>query len=443
MISLQQLQSLVSNGEIDTVVIALTDMQGRLMGKHVTADFFINEVIPHGAEGCNYLLAVDTDMKTVEGYALSSWASGYGDFVMKPDLATLRLAPWLEKTALVQCDLEDHAGVGVLPSPRQILKAQLERLHARGLTALAATELEFILFKDSYEAAWKKAYRDLEPFNYYNVDYSIQGTSRAEPVIGRIRREMTKAGLVVENSKGECNLGQHEVNFKYKDALATADDHVVYKTGAKEIASLMGHSLTFMAKFNEREGSSCHVHFSLRGLDGSATFAAQPEIFDHFMAGQLAAMRELTLLYAPNINSYKRYAKGSFAPTAAAWGRDNRTCGLRVVGHGHSLRLENRVPGADVNPYLALAAMIAAGLHGIDNKLPLEPEFKGNAYESDKPRVPRNMHVARELFANSSLAKSAFGDVVHAHYLNYADVELEAFDAAITDWERFRGFERL
>jgi glutamine synthetase len=441
--TLEQLKSLVAEDKIDTIIIALTDMQGRLMGKHVTAQFFLEEVLSHGAEGCNYLLAVDTEMRTVDGYALSSWATGYGDFVLTPDLSTLRLAPWLEKTALVQCDLSDHHQRAVLPSPRQILKRQLERLSERGLQAFAATELEFMLFKDSYEAAWKKAYRDLEPFNYYNVDYSIIGTSRAEPVIGQIRRQMQQAGLVVENSKGECNFGQHEVNFKYKDALATADDHVVYKTGAKEIASRMGHSLTFMAKFNEREGSSCHIHFSLRQKDGTPIFATNPSSFEQVMAGQLAALRELTLFYAPNINSYKRYAIGSFAPTAVAWGRDNRTCGLRVVGSGSSLRLENRVPGADVNPYLALAAMIAAALHGLDNQLPLEPELVGNAYFSDKPRVPRNMHVARELFANSALAKTAFGEEVVAHYLNYADVELDAFDAAVTDWERFRGFERL
>ena len=443
MLNLEQLKSMIQNSEIDTVVVGLTDMQGRLMGKHVTAEFFLNEVVGHGAEGCNYLLAVDTDMRTVEGYAMSSWSTGYGDFAMKPDLNTLRIVPWLGKTAMVQVDLEDHHGQAVAPSPRQILKAQLERLEKHGLAAFAATELEFIVFNETYENAWKKAYRDLEPANYYNVDYSILGTSRVEPLIGRIRRDMGKAGLIVENSKGECNFGQHEVNFRYKDALATADDHIVYKTGAKEIAHQMGQSLTFMAKFNEREGSSCHIHFSLRGTDGTPVFKTQPELFDHFLAGQLSCLREMTLFFAPNINSYKRYAVGSFAPTAVAWGRDNRTCGLRVVGSGSSLRVENRVPGADVNPYLALAAMIAAGLHGIENKLALEPEFKGNAYHSKKPRVPRNMREARELFAKSKVARSAFGDVVHAHYLNYADVELEAFEAAVTDWERFRGFERL
>jgi glutamine synthetase len=288
--TLEELKSLVNEDKIDTVVIGLTDMQGRLMGKHVTAQFFLEEVLNHGAEGCNYLLAVDTEMRTVDGYALSSWTTGYGDFVLTPDLATLRLAPWLEKTAIVQCDLSDHHHKPVLPSPRQILKRQLERLSERGLQAFAATELEFILFQDSFEAAWKKAYRDLEPFNYYNVDYSIIGTSKAERVIGQLRRQMQQAGLVVENSKGECNFGQHEVNFKYKDALATADDHVIYKTGAKQIAANLGHSLTFMAKFNEREGSSCHIHFSLRQTDGTPIFKTQPDVFEHFMAGQLAAL---------------------------------------------------------------------------------------------------------------------------------------------------------
>jgi glutamine synthetase len=442
-LGLEQLRSEVHNGSIDTVLVVLTDMQGRLMGKHVDAQHFLNEMTEHGGEACNYLLAVDVDMRTVEGYAMSSWNTGYGDMVMKPDLNTLRRIPWLEKSAMIQVDLEDHHHAPIKPSPRQILKWQLERLAEQNLTALAATELEFIVFKDSYETAWQKGYKDLTPANLYNVDYSIMGTSRVEPLIGRIRREMAQAGLIVENSKGECNFGQHEVNFKYKDALSTADDHVVYKTGAKEIASQMGMSITFMAKYNEREGNSCHIHFSLRASDGKAIFKEKNEMFEHFLAGQLACLREFSLFYAPNINSYKRYAVGSFAPTAVAWGRDNRTCGYRVVGEGSSLRVENRVPGADVNPYLALSAMIAAGLHGIENKLPLEAEFKGNAYASKKPRVPSTMREAQNLFAKSKVAKAAFGDEVVAHYLNYAEVELLAYESAVTDWERVRGFERL
>ena len=443
MLTLKDIQQAVKTGSIDTIMIVLTDMQGRLMGKHVDAQHFLNEMTEHGGEACNYLLAIDVDMKTVDGYALSSWSTGYGDMVMKPDLSTLRTIPWLEKSAMVQVDLENHQHEPIKPSPRQILKHQLERLSEKNLAAYAATELEFIVFKDSYEQAWQKKYQDLAPANLYNIDYSIMGTSSVEPLIGRIRRDMAQAGLIIENSKGECNLGQHEINFKYKDALATADDHVVYKTGAKEIASQMNSSITFMAKYNEREGSSCHIHFSLRAKNGKAIFNEKPEVFESFLAGQLACLREMSLFYAPNINSYKRYAVGSFAPTAVAWGRDNRTCGFRVVGEGPSLRVENRVPGADVNPYLALSAMIAAGLHGVENKLQLEPEFKGNAYTSKKPRVPSTMREAKDLFAKSKIARSAFGDEVVEHYLNYADVELQAFESAVTDWERVRGFERL
>ncbi|MFL5825763.1 MAG: glutamine synthetase family protein, partial [Thermoleophilaceae bacterium] len=317
------------------------------------------------------------------------------------------------------------------------------RLAERGWTANVGTELEFIVFRNTYEDAWNKGYRDLEPANYYNVDYSLLGTARVEPLIRRIRNSMMGADMRVENSKGECNFGQHEVNFRYTQALQTADEHTIYKNGAKEIASQEGCAITFMAKFNEREGNSCHIHCSLAAEDGSNVFRGDEQTFHRFIAGQLAAMRELTLFYAPNINSYKRFVPGSFAPTAVVWGEDNRTCSMRVVGHGEALRVENRLPGADVNPYLAIAAMVAAGLHGIDNELPLEPAYDGNAYESDKPRVPATMRDARDLFAESAIAREAFGDEVVDHYLNYARVELEAYDAAITDWERYRGFERL
>ncbi|HEX6455716.1 MAG TPA: glutamine synthetase family protein, partial [Solirubrobacterales bacterium] len=279
--------------------------------------------------------------------------------------------------------------------------------------------------------------------NLYNIDYSLLGTARVEPLIRRIRNEMAGAGMKVENSKGECNLGQHEINFRYDSALRSADNHAIYKNGAKEIAAQEGHAITFMAKFNEREGNSCHVHCSLAREDGSNAFAADQALFERFVAGLLACMRELTLLYAPHVNSYKRFAKGSFAPTAIAWGRDNRTCSLRMVGDGEGLRVENRLPGADVNPYLALSAMIAAGLHGIDAELPLEPVFEGNAYESDKPRVPSNIYAARDAFAASEVAREAFGGEVVDHYLNRAGVEIAAFEAAVTDWERYRGFERL
>ena len=440
---LDELKDAVAGGTVDTVLLAIADMEGRLQGKRLTAQHFLDSVLEHGAEGCNYLLAVDVDMDTVGGYEMASWEHGYGDFVMKPDLGTLRPIPWHEGTALLLADVEWENGDEVVASPRQILRRQLARLAERGLEAFAGTELEFIVFRNTYEEAWKQAYRDLEPANLYNVDYSLLGGARVEPLIRRIRNEMGAAGMTVENSKGECNLGQHEVNFLYDEALAAADSHAVYKTGAKEIAAQEEMAITFMAKFNEREGNSCHIHCSLGKDGGGNAFADDERLFKRFIAGQLDCMREMSLFYAPNVNSYKRFAKGSFAPTAVAWGNDNRTCSLRVVGHGQGLRVENRLPGADVNPYLAIAAMIAAGLHGIDKKLQLEEPLRGNAYESDKPRVPSNIYDARDLFAESRVAHEAFGDDVVGHYLNRAQVEIDAAEAAVTDWDKFRSFERL
>ena len=440
---LDDLRKAVKDGEVDTVLLTIADMEGRLQGKRLTAGHFLDEVVEHDAEGCNYLLAVDVDMNTVDGYAMSSWERGYGDFVMKPDFDTLRPIPWHEATVQLMADLAWEDGTDVVASPRQILRRQLARLAERGWKAMAGTELEFIVYKDSYEEAWRKGYRDLDPANLYNVDYSMIGTARVEPLIRRIRNSMTGAGMRVENSKGECNFGQHEINFHYGEALATADDHAIYKTGAKEIAAQEDMAITFMAKLDEREGNSCHIHCSLQQEDGSSVFAADQAVFDKFVAGQLAALRELTLMFAPHVNSYKRFVAGSFAPTAVAWGKDNRTCSMRVVGHGQGQRVENRLPGADVNPYLALAAMIAAGLHGVDNDLQLEPAFEGNAYESDKPHVPHTMYAARDLFAESDIAREAFGEEVVDHYLNRARIELEAYEAVVTDWEKFRGFERL
>ncbi|HEX3241974.1 MAG TPA: glutamine synthetase family protein [Solirubrobacterales bacterium] len=441
--TVDELKKAVADGTVDTVLLAIADMEGRLQGKRLTATHFLNETLEHGAEGCNYLLAVDVDMETVGGYAMASWDTGYGDFQMKPDLATLRPVPWHPGTVMLMADLQWEDGREVVASPRQILRRQLARLQERGLTANAGTELEFMVYLDTYEEAWKKGFRDLEPANLYNIDYSLLGSARVEPLIRRIRNEMAAAGLTVENSKGECNLGQHEINFRYDEALRTADDHAIYKNGAKEIAAQEGQSITFMAKFNEREGNSCHIHCSLAGDGGANAFAADQALFESFIAGQIACMKELTLWYAPHVNSYKRFAAGSFAPTAIAWGRDNRTCSLRVVGHGEALRVENRLPGADVNPYLALSAMIAAGLHGVERELELEPAFEGNAYESDKPRVPHNIYDARDAFAASGMVRDAFGAEVVDHYLNRAQVEIDAFEAAVTDWERFRGFERL
>ena len=447
-LTIEDLRTEVRDGEIDTVVLAITDMQGRLQGKRLDAEYFLHEVLQHGTEGCNYLLAVDVDMNTVDGYAISSWERGYGDFVMVPDLATLRRVPWQPGTALLLADVAWLDGSEVVESPRQILKRQLARLTERGWQAYVGTELEFIVFEDSYEQAWDRRYHGLTPPNRYNVDYSVLGTSRVEPLLRAIRLGMRDAQLPVESAKGECNFGQHEIAFRYAEALTTCDNHVVYKTGAKEIAAQQGSSLTFMAKYNEREGNSCHIHLSLRAPDGTPVFAGDreggvSELFERFVAGQLAGLRELSYFYAPNINSYKRYQPGSFAPTAVAWGFDNRTCAVRVVGHGSSLRFENRLPGGDVNPYLAVAAMIAAGLHGVDEGLAPVPAFAGNAYAAGFEHVPTTLHEAGRLLDGSALARSAFGDAVVDHYVNAARVETAAFDAAVTDWERIRSFERM
>ncbi|MET9226521.1 glutamine synthetase family protein [Lentzea sp. NPDC003310] len=446
MLTVEELREAVETGEIDTVLVAIVDMQGRLQGKRCAAQYFLDEVLGHSAEGCNYLLAVDVEMNPVSGFEMSSWERGYGDFVMKPDVETLRRVPWQEGTALIMCDVVWENGDPVVASPRQVLRKQLDRLEALGLDCYVGTELEFIVFDDTFEQAWNAGYRNLTPSNQYNVDYSLLGTARVEPLLRAIRNGMTGAGMVVESAKGECNPGQHEIAFRYTTALRTCDQHAIYKNGSKEIASQQGKSLTFMAKYNEREGNSCHIHLSLRSKDGEPVFAeghGMSDLMKHFLAGQLAGLRELTYFLAPNINSYKRYVQGSFAPTAVAWGRDNRTCALRVVGHGQSLRFENRVPGGDVNPYLAVAALIAAGLHGVEQKLELEDEFVGNAYASDRPTVPTTLREAADLLAGSKIAQEAFGKDVVDHYLNAAKVELAAFDAAVTDWEKVRGFERL
>jgi len=441
-LNLDQLRNGVQAERFDTVLLAFGDMQGRLQGKRIVAEHFLDSVVEHGSEACSYLLAVDVEMNTVDGYAMSSWETGYGDVELVPDFSTLRPIPWHEKTALCLGDLRWADGSPVVASPRRILQAQLERLAERGLEAFVGTELEFVVFDNTYEQADRKHYRDLTPSNRYNVDYSMLGTARVEKLIGRLRRDMTTAGMLIESSKGKGNDGRHEINFRYGPALKTADDHVVYKSGAKEIASLEEKAITFMAKYDQGAGASCHIHLSLRDAEGSV-FARDQGFLERWVAGQLACLRELTLFYAPNVNSYKRFVKGSFAPTAVAWGQDNRTCAVRVVGHGDALRMELRVPGADVNPYLALAAMIAAGLHGLDNELELEPPLPGNAYASDKPRLPSTLTAARDVFATSKVAHAAFGEEVVAHYLNGARVELEAFEASVTDWERVRGFERL
>jgi glutamine synthetase len=447
-LTIDELGGLIEKREIDTVIVAFCDMQGRLIGKRTSARLFQEDIAAHGAEACNYLLAVDVEMNTVDGYAISSWETGYGDMVLKPDLDTLRVIPWLPGTAMVMADLTTMDGSPVPQSPRDILKTQIARLAERGLVPFVGTELEFIVFENSYRDAWAKKYDGLTPASDYNIDYALLASTRMEPLLRDIRNGMDGAGMYCEGVKGECNLGQQEIAFRYTEALATCDNHAIYKNGAKEIADQHGKALTFMAKFNEREGNSCHIHLSVRGADGDAVMAGEgpygfSKLMEHWIAGLIATTRELSLFFAPNINSYKRYVEGSFAPTAIAWGLDNRTCALRVVGHGSGLRVENRVPGGDVNQYLAVAALIAGGLYGIENELELEPIFEGNAYGSDAPRVPTTLRDAAELFANSAVAQEAFGPAVVEHYLNNARVELKAYDAVVTDWERIRGFERF
>jgi glutamine synthetase len=428
---------------VDTVVVAFTDMQGRLMGKRYHIDFFLEEIeAGHEAEGCNYLLALDMEMDPQPGYALASWERGYGDFGLQPDLATLRPIPWLEGTALVLCDVVWHDGTPVAPSPRQVLRAQVERARAAGYEAMFGSELEFFLFRQTYAEAHAQHYRELTPSVPYILDYHVLASTYDEPFLRQIRNGMAGAGLRVESSKGEAWPGQHEINFRYADALRMADDHVVYKSGAKEIAHLNGCSITFMAKPDHTSiGSSCHIHSSL-WRDGASAFAGESDVFKQYLAGQIACARELAIFVAPTINSYKRYAAGSWAPTTLAWGHDNRTCGFRIVGHGNALRAETRIPGADANPYLAFAALLAAGLHGIENRLELPPPFEGNAYESDVQRFPSTLREAIDCLEHGTMARAALGDEVVDHYLNYARTEQRLFDQVVTCYERERMFER-
>jgi glutamine synthetase len=441
--TLDELRADVSAGRTDTVLLVVCDMRGRLRGKRVTARHFLDVVVEQGAAADHDLLGVDVDMGT-DGDGPASREQVPGDVEIRPDLTTLRRVPWHEGTALCLGDVARGDRAPVAASPRHVLRRQLERFTARGWEALVGTELEFLVFTGTYEQAWDAGYRDLTPANRYGIDHSMLGTARVEPLIRRIRNAMTDAEMGVEGSGGRRTRGQHEITFRYAHALRTADDHVISKNGAKEIAAQEGVAITYMAKYDEREGNACHIHLSLRDRDGAALFATDDQtLLERFIAGQLATLRELTLLLAPNVNSYKRFTVGSAAPTAIAWGLDNRTCALRVVGHGPDRRVECRLPGADVNPYLAIAALIAGGLHGIDHELPLEEPYAGNAFLSDKPRVPTTLREAAELFGASPVARDAFGEDVVDLYLEHARAELDAFDAAVTDWERFRGFERL
>jgi glutamine synthetase len=442
-LSLEELAGAVIAREIDTVIVAFTDMQGRLMGKRLHAEFFMEEVAPgHTVEGCNYLLALDMEMDPVPGYAMANWERGYGDFAMLPDMATLRRIPWLEATALVLCDVAWPDGSPVRPSPRQVLKAQVERSRALGFEPMFGSELEFYLFRETFAEAHAKHYRNLTPSVPYILDYHILATSYDEPFLRAVRNGMQGAGLRVENSKGEAWPGQQEINFRYADAVTMADNHAIYKNGLKEMAHKHGYSVTFMAKPDHTWiGNSCHIHSSL-WRDGKNTFAGESSEFKQYLAGQIAGAAEMAIFLAPSINSYKRYAAASWAPTTLAWGHDNRTCGFRIVGHGPALRTETRIPGADANPYLAFAAMLAAGLDGIERRLELPPPFEGNAYESDVQRFPGTLREAIAALESGTLARRALGDDVVDHYLNYAHTEQRIFDQVVTCYERERMFER-
>jgi glutamine synthetase len=448
MLTVDQLREEATAGTVDTVVTAFTDMQGRLFGKRIQVDYFLDEVTDHGVEGCDYLLALDMEMDPVPGYEMANWEEGYGDFGIVPDLATLRRIPWLDRTALVLCDVVNHDGSPVVASPRQILIAQYERAREMGFTPLMATELEFYLYKESYAEAHEKDYSGLTPTIPYILDYHVLATTMDEQYLGAIRRGMHAAGIPIEFSKGEAWYGQHEVNTRYADAVTTADRHTIYKNGVKEIAFLNGISATFMAKPSEKDiGSSCHIHGSLVGDDEKSIFVndagEETDAFRHYLGGMRAHIRELALFVAPSVNSYKRYAAESWAPTSVSWGRDNRTCGFRIVGHGQSRRIECRIPGADVNPYLGLAALLAAGLDGIENQTDPGPELKGNAYEeAEAEPFPATLRDAVDLWEGSEFARRAFGDAVHKHYLNYGRTEQRLFDEMVTDYERRRMFER-
>jgi glutamine synthetase len=443
MLTLEELRDDVAAGSVDTVIACFTDMQGRLMGKRLDAEFFLSEqAAGHSGEGCNYLLALEMEMDPVPGYAIASWERGYGDFALAPDLTTLRRIPWQEATVMVQCDVNWHDGTPVGPSPRQVLKAQVEKARALGLDPMFGSELEFFLFRESYAEAHAKRYHDLTPSVPYILDYHILAASFDEPFLREVRNSMKAAGMMVESSKGEAWAGQHEINFRFQHALRAADDHVVYKTGIKEIAFQQGCSVTFMAKpHHDWVGSSCHIHSSL-WRDGDNAFAGESELFRHYLAGQIACMADLAIFVAPTINSYKRFAAGSWAPTTLAWGYDNRTCGFRLVGHGSSVRPETRIPGADANPYLAFAALLAGGMYGIEHELELGPALEGNAYVSEAERFPHALREAIARLDSSAVARELLGDEVVDHYLNYARTEQELYDKTVTGYERERMFER-
>jgi glutamine synthetase len=451
-ISVANLKRAIDDGSVDTVISAICDMQGRLVGKRVTGQFFVEHCLDHGTHFCTYLLGTDMEMNTPDGFVLMSWESGYGDYLARPDWNTLRLIPWLEKTAIVLADTVDEATGDLIPvAPRSILRKQIERAEALGLRPMAATELEFYLLSDTYEQAQKKGFAGLERFGWYNEDYHLLQATKAEPLYRKFRNFMTAAGVPIEFSKGEAAPGQHEVNIHYADALESADRAALFKHGAKEIAYQEGFAITFMAKPDHTwTGSSGHIHMSLWDSEGvrnlfvcDAESAEMSETMRFFLGGLISSARELSLFIASNVNSYKRFAAASWAPVNIVWARDNRTCGFRIVGKGNGLRIENRFPGGDANPYLAYAAMLAAGLHGIEHKIESPPGFIGNGYMAkDVPRIPRSLYEAINEFSESTIARYAFGDQVVDHYLNFARVEQETYDSVVTSWERERYLER-
>jgi glutamine synthetase len=449
MLNLAQLKTKLTRGELDTVQVVFPDVFGRLLGKRVTARHFADSILKHGTHACNYLLTVDLEMEPIPGYKLANWESGYGDFALQPDLSTLRLIPWQPGSAMVICDLLNHSGKPVEETPRQILRRQIERLAGKRLNCMAASELEFFLFNQTYHDAVTRHFLDLTPSSDYRIDYHISQPSRDEGIMKALRNLMDAADVPIESSKGEWGKGQHEVNFIYDESLAMADRHTVFKQGAREIAAQNGKCVTFMPKFDAAEvGSSCHIHMSLWSRGQNVFWDAKKKqgskIFRQFLGGLMKYGRELCYLFAPTINAYKRYQPGSWAPTKMAWAFDNRTVGYRVVGEGNSFRIENRMPGADANPYLAFAGMLAAGLAGMDEGLDCGEVYTGNAYADQKlPSLPSSLHAAAGLLDKSKVAREAMGDAVIDFYVHTARAEARAYDNAVTDWEQKRYFERI
>lgn len=449
----EQLEQLIRDGSIDTVLMVFPDLQGRLVGKRTTGRFFLQSVADAGTENCDYLIACDMDNNPVPGYRFASYDQGYGDMLAKADWNTVRVIPWVEKTAMIMCDLlnvDSHELISV--APRSILQAQVDAAAAMGFLPMVASEIEFYLFRDTYDEAHDKGYRNLKPHSPWLEDYHILQTTKDEYVLGAIRRNLEAAGVPVEFSKGEAGKGQHEINLDYTTAVEMADRNSVYKTAAKEIAHLSGRSVSFMAKYDFNDtGSSCHIHSSLWSLDGSTALFddhhgphGMSQLFQHYLAGQIATAREFSLLWAPTINSYKRFQLGSWAPTGIGWGIDNRTLGFRKVGHGKGTRVECRIPGSDANSYFAFAGTIAGGLYGIKNELELGAPFAGNGYEApDIPRIPWNIVDAINAWERSDIARECFGEDVHHHILTMAKAEWEAFNHTVTDWELRRYWERI